>query len=264
MQAALRAIYIIWYREILRFVRERARVAATLGQPLIYFLIVGQGISSAMGFRSAPAGINIDYLQFMYPGILAMSVLFTSIFSGISIIWDREFGFLKVVLVAPVPRWATAVGKALGGSTVAMLQAAVLLLLAPVAKVPLTPVTAAKLLAVLFLVSTAIAFLGVAIASSMETHEGFQMIMNFLIMPLFFLSGAMFPLSAVPAWMRALMKIDPLTYGVDALRAVIYSGKDPAALSFLVQHSLPLDLAVLAGLALLFGLWGAYSFSRQE
>ncbi|QGP91561.1 ABC-2 type transporter [Neomoorella glycerini] len=264
MQPALRALYTIWYREFIRFIRERSRIIGMIGQPLLYLLIVGQGISAAMGFRGVPAGIPINYVQFMYPGILGMSVLFTSIFSGVSIIWDREFGFLKEVLVAPVPRWATALGKALGGSTVALIQATIMLLLAPLIKVSLTPVTILQLLGILFLISLGLTFLGIAIASRMTTMEGFQMFMNFLVMPLFFLSGAMFPMTNLPGWMNFLMKIDPLTYGVDALRRLIYTGTDPRVLEFLVNYSLGFDLAVITLMALALGILGSWSFSRQE
>lgn len=264
MQTALRAIYIIWYREVLRLVRERSRIIGMIGQPLLYLLIVGQGISSAMGFRGAPPGLPLNYVQFMYPGILAMSVLFTSVFSGISIIWDREFGFLKEVLVAPVPRWATAVGKALGGSTAAMVQASILLTLAPLAQVSLNLVMVVKLLATLFLISLALTSFGIAIASRMETMEGFQMIMNFLIMPLYFLSGAMFPMQSVPQWMAFLMRLNPLTYGVDALRSILYAGADPQILAFLVRYDLKLDLLVLIMVTLTLGIFGAWSFSRQD
>ncbi len=264
MQPALRAIYTIWYREFIRFIRERSRIVGMIGQPLLYLLIVGQGISAAMGFRSVPTGVPVNYVQFMYPGILAMSVLFTSVFSGISIIWDREFGFLKEVLVAPVPRWATALGKALGGSTVALIQAAIMLLLAPLIKVPLSLAVILQLLGMLFLISLGLTFLGIAIASRMQTMEGFQMFMNFLVMPLFFLSGAMFPMTNLPAWMRVLMQLDPLTYGVDALRRLIYAGADPQVLKFLVHYSFGFDLAVVAGLTLVLGVLGSWSFSRQE
>ncbi|MGI9951518.1 ABC transporter permease [Moorellaceae bacterium AZ2] len=264
MEAALRAIYTIWYREALRLVRERSRLIGMIGQPLLYLLVVGQGISSAMGFRGAPAGLPLNYVQFMYPGILAMSVLFTSVFSGISIIWDREFGFLKEVLVAPVPRWATAVGKVLGGSTVAMAQACILLFLAPLAQVSLNFIVIVELLAILFLISLALTSFGVAIASHMQTMEGFQMIMNFLVMPLYFLSGAMFPMQSVPQWMALLMRLDPLTYGVDALRRIIYTGADPQVITFLVRYDLKTDLSVLLIMTIALGILGAWSFSRQD
>ncbi|MEW8957867.1 MAG: ABC transporter permease [Moorella sp. (in: firmicutes)] len=264
MEAALRAIYTIWYREFIRFIRERSRIIGMIGQPLLYLLIVGQGISAAMGFRGVPADIPVNYVQFMYPGILAMSVLFTSIFSGVSIIWDREFGFLKEVLVAPVPRWATAIGKALGGSTVAIIQAVIMLLLAPLINVSLSPVIILQVLGILFLISLGLTFLGIAIASRMATMEGFQMFMNFLVNPMFFLSGAMFPMTNLPGWMSFLMKIDPLTYGVDALRRLIYAGTDPRVLEYLVHYSLRFDLAVVTALTIFLGFLGSISFSRQE
>ncbi|HBT46707.1 MAG TPA: ABC transporter [Peptococcaceae bacterium] len=264
MEAALRAIYTVWYRETLRLLREKTRLIGMIGQPLLYLLVVGQGISAAMGFRGVPAEIPLNYVQFMYPGVLAMSVLFTSVFSGISIIWDREFGFLKEVLVAPVPRWATALGKVLGGSTVAMAQACILLCLAPIARVPLDLLMVLKLLGILLLISLALTSFGVAIASHMQTMEGFQMIMNFLVMPLFFLSGAMFPLHSAPPWMAFLMRLDPLTYGVDALRGVIYAGADPRVTAFLVRYDLVTNLSVLLLVTAALVALGTWSFSRQD
>src|SRR5262249_22857106 len=158
---------------------------------------------------------NVGYLQFMYPGILGMSVLFTCMFSSISIIWDREFGFLKEVLVAPVPRWSVALGKVLGGATTAMFQAVNLIALGPLAGVSLSVVVVLELLLVCFLISVAMTSLGVCIAAGMRSMQGFQMVMNFLVMPLYFLSGAMFPISSAPPWMKALMTLDPLTSGVE-------------------------------------------------
>src|SRR5207253_5331868 len=189
-------------------------------QPLLYLLIVGQGIASGLTLNGTQ---GFDYLKFIYPGILGMSVLFTSIFSALSIIWDREFGFLKEVLVAPVPRWAVAVGKIFGGSTIAMMQSMILIILAPFIGVGLSVTVVLELLAVCFLISMAITGLGVFIAVPMRSMQGFQMVMNFLVMPLYFLSGAMFPVSSAPAWMRVLMTVDPLTYGVDGLRIIVLS-----------------------------------------
>jgi ABC-2 type transport system permease protein len=256
----LRGIYTIWLREVIRFFREKTRIVGMLGQPLLYLLIVGNGLAATFKVPDAPPGFN--YVQFMYPGILGMAVLFTSIFSAVSIVWDREFGFLKEVLVAPVPRWTVAVGKALGGSTVAVMQGAVFLLLAPLIGVALSPLMVLKLTGVLLAMAFAITSLGITIASRMETMEGFQMIMNFLIMPLFFLSGAMFPLRGVAPWMETLMRLDPLTYGVDALRNIMYG--DTPLRDFLVQFSLGLDLLVVAAMALLFIGTGALAFNRQE
>jgi ABC-2 type transport system permease protein len=191
-----------------------------------------------------------------------MSVLFTSMFSGISIIWDREFGFLKEVLVAPVPRWAVAVGKVLGGATVAVMQSMILLLAAPLAGVYPSPLMVVELLLICFLISVAMTSLGTAIAARMRSMQSFQMIMNFLVMPLYFLSGAMFPLASAPAWMQALMVLDPLTYGVDALRSVVLSGAEvPAGL---VRWDLLTDVSVLGLVAVLLVGVAAVQFHRAS
>jgi ABC-2 type transport system permease protein len=253
---ALKAVYTIWLRDVLRFVRERTRIVGTLGQPLLYLLIVGTGLSASFRLPQAPEGFS--YLQFMYPGILGMSVLFTSVFSGLSIVWDREFGFLKEVLVAPVPRWSVAVGKALGGSTVAMIQGSILLLLAPLVGISLSILTILKVFVVLFVIAFSLTSLGITIASRMESMEGFQMVMNFLVMPLFFLSGALFPLAGVAPWMEILMRLDPLTYGVDALRNIIFGG------DYMVVFPLALDLAVIGFMAIIFIFIGARAFNKQE
>ncbi|MCL5935289.1 MAG: ABC transporter permease [Firmicutes bacterium] len=256
----IKAIYIIWLRDVIRFFREKTRIVGMLGQPLLYLLIMGTGLSASFRMPAAPLGFN--YLEFMYPGIIGMSVLFTSVFSAISIVWDREFGFLREVLVAPVPRWSVAIGKALGGSTIAMLQASILLLFAPLIDVKLNLLMVPKLLGMLFMIAFSLTSLGITIASRMETMEGFQMIMNFLVMPLFFLSGAMFPLRNVPAWMETLMKADPLTYGVDALRNIMFAASP--AREFLIQFSMGTDLAVVAAMSLLFITAGTLAFNRSE
>lgn len=257
---ALKAIYIIWLRDVIRFFRERVRIVSALGQPLLYLVVMGNGLSASIRLPFAPSGFS--YLEFIYPGIISMSVLFASIFSGLSIVWDREFGFLKEVLVAPVPRWAVAIGKAFGGSTIALLQGSVLLLVAPLIGLTISLPVVLKLFGVLFLISFALTSFGITVASLMSSMEGFQMIMNFLIMPLFFLSGTMFPLKGVAPWMETLMKIDPLTYGVDALRNIMYA-TSPAR-DFLVQFPLSLDMAVVVLMALVFVTAGTLAFNRQE
>ena len=163
-----------------------------------------------------------------------MSVLFTSMFSAISIIWDREFGFLKEVLVAPVPRWAVAVGRVLGGATIAVFQSMIMVVVAPFAGIYPSPRMAVKLL-LCFLIGVAMTSLGTAIAVRMRSMQSFQMIMNFLVKPLYFLSGAMFPLASAPAWMQTLMVLDPMTYGVDALRHVVLSGVESPAVSAILR-----------------------------
>ena len=260
--------YAIWLREVKLMVRERTRIVGMIGQPLLYLLIMGNGIAASLKFSAS--GRDVGYLLFMYPGIIGMSVLFTSIFSAMSIIWDREFGFLKEVLVAPAPRWAVAAGKILGGATVATFQSAILLALAPLAGLWPSGVAAgvgmvAGLLVMSFLISCAMTSLGVAIASTMRSMQGFQMIMNFLVMPLYFLSGAIYP---VPSdehyrWMRILMLADPLTYGVDALRTVAFWAAGRTDTGLILFHPL-VNVGVMAGTAVLLALFAAWRFSTVD
>jgi len=270
---ALRVIYAIWLREFKVFFRERSRIIGMIGQPLIYLLIVGQGIASGLSLNRDQ---GVGYLLFMYPGILGMSVLFTSIFSAMSIIWDREFGFLKEVLVAPVPRWAVAVGKILGGATVAGTQSLILIALAPFVGVALSVVLVLQLLLICVLISIAVTGLGVCIAATMRSMQGFQMLMNFLVMPLYFLSGALFPVASAPGWMKVLMSLDPLTYGVDGLRNVVLSAARPsgnmldqslqeaARAGGLVRWDLPFDAAIMALAGVFFAGLAAVRFSRAQ
>jgi len=210
------AVYILWLRDLKRYWYDKARIFASLGQPILFLFVLGTALSPS--FRG-PAGIN--FTEFIFPGIISMTVLFTSIFSAISIVWDREFGFLKEVLVAPVSRWSIVTGKAFGGSTVAVLQGALMLMLAPLVGIKLSlPIVLLSLLC-MFLIAFSITSLGIVIAARMKEMEGFQMIVNFVIMPIFFLSGALFPLDRLPKWLSILTQIDPLTYGVDLLRYVI-------------------------------------------
>ncbi|WP_243138040.1 ABC transporter permease [Heliorestis acidaminivorans] len=261
-ESIMKTIYVIWYRELIRFRREKSQWAGMVMQPTLYLVFVGTGIASAMAFRGLPDGVEIDYLTFVYPGIIGMSVLFTSMFSGISIIWDREFGFLKEILVAPVPRWAISVGKALGIATIVSFQAIVLLALSPLAGVPLTWKAALGILPICALIGFSIGCLGIAIAGRMESLHGFQLISNFLTMPMFFLSGAIFPLHTAPDWLQWLMKINPLTYGVDALRNVIYDGIPTALL--MVQHSLAYNVTVLTLFGVVTATAAATAFNKTE
>ncbi|MFZ5898797.1 MAG: ABC transporter permease [Bacillota bacterium] len=260
MTGFLITVYVLWLRELKRFLREKTRILTMLGQPLLYLLVMGQGLRAT--FRIDIEGF--DYLSFIYPGVIGMTVLFTAMFSSVSIIWDREFGFLKEVLVAPVPRSAIAVGKALGGSTTAVLQGTILLLLAPIAGLKISAAQIALLLSLMFLLAFAITSFGTLVAARTETMEGFHMIMNFLIMPLFMLSGTFFPISSAPAWMQPIMKIDPVAYGVDAFRNVLYAGSDTAARHFAVAFPLALDVAVLLGFATLMVALGMLAFTRTE
>jgi len=226
----LRAIYIIWYRDVLRYWRDRARLVASLAQPLLFLIVFGTGLSSALSGAggglggAAGAAAGLTYTQFIFPGIIGMSVLFSAIFASMSIVWDREFGFLKEVLVAPIDRSAVAIGKSLGGATQAMVQGLILLILAPVIGVKLTLGSVVALLPLVFVLAFALSSMGVAIASRMRSMQGFQVVINFLMMPMFFLSGALFPLSGLPVWMTVLTRLDPAAYGMDPLRRVVLGG----------------------------------------
>ena len=232
--ANVRGVYIIWYRDLLRWWRDRQRILPSAVQPILYLFVFGVGLGSAInaGRGAGASALGVSYTTFMYPGVLAMSVLFTSMFSAMSIVWDREFGFLKEIQVAPISRAAVAVGKALGGSTVAMLQASLLLLVSPLVGVALNPLLVLQILGLLFLLAFALSAFGVAIASRMRSMEGFQVVMNFVLMPILFLSGAFFPLNGLPSWLAALTRIDPAAYAVDALRRVV-----------LTSAGVPADLA---------------------
>jgi ABC-2 type transport system permease protein len=235
--ATLRAIYIIWYRDILRFWRDRMRLIGSLAQPLLFLLVFGTGLGSALGgsggFGAGATGgaaTDLSYMQFIFPGIIGMSILFSAIFGAMSIVWDREFGFLKEVLVAPIDRSAVAIGKALGGATQAMIQGLILLVLAPIVGVQLTVVSVLLVIGFSFLLAFSLSAVGVLIASRMKSMQGFQVVMNFLMMPIFFLSGSLFPLNGLPDWMTVLTRLDPASYGMDPLRRVMLDGAGlPAA-----------------------------------
>ena len=226
----LRAIYIIWYRDLLRFWRDRARIVASLAQPLLFLLIFGTGLSSAIAASGQATG-PVDYIQFMFPGIIGMAVLFAAVFGAMSIVWDREFGFLKEVLVAPIDRSAVAIGKSLGGATQAMIQGLILLVLAPLVGVKLTIESVLLLVPFVFLLAFALSAMGVALASRMKSMQGFQIVMNFLMMPMFFLSGALFPLANLPAWLTVLTRLNPATYGIDPIRRIVLAPTLPPGTS---------------------------------
>jgi ABC-2 type transport system permease protein len=273
LRADLRGAYIIWYRDILRYVRDRARIVAALGQPVLYLFIFGTGLSSAFALgQGGAAGGNLSYRTFMFPGVLAMTVIFTSIMSAMSIVWDREFGFLREILVAPVSRPVVAIGKALGGSTVACFQASIVLVLGIFIGVPLTPGLLLTVIPLLFLLAFCLSCVGIAIASRMKTMEGFQVMMNFFLMPMLFLSGAFFPVNNLPGWLAVLTRIDPATYGVDAIRRAVLqaAGVDPGtvqALSLtLFGQTVPIafEALVLVGCSLVALTLAVRWFSAQE
>ena len=211
------AIYILWLRQIKRYVRSKPRILASLGQPLLFLLALGFGFGPI--FQSAGQG---NYIQFLAPGVIAMTVLFSAIFSGIELIWDRQFGFLKETLVAPVPRILIMIGRTLGGATVAMMQGMIVVVICLAVGFRVTNYAMLPL-AFVFMALVAVMFtaLGTAIASVLSDFQGFQFVMNFLVMPIFFLSGALFPLNNVPKALAVVASLDPLAYGVDGLRIAL-------------------------------------------
>jgi ABC-2 type transport system permease protein len=247
----MNAIVILWLREVKKYSRSRVQIVASMGQPLLYLLALGFGLGPV--FQKAGKG---SYLQFVAPGIIGMSVLFTSIFSGIALLWDRQFGFLKETLVAPVPRIQVMVGRTLGGATVAMIQGLLIMIVSMAAGFrPVAWVGIPLGLLFMALIATVFAALGTAIGSGLQDMQGFQLIMNFLVLPIFFLSGALFPLDNQSTPLRIVTSLDPLSYGVDGLRAAFLA----------TSHFNPVtDLLVLAAVAGVFLGLGAWRFSKIE
>jgi len=244
-------VFALWLREVKRYLRSRAQVLASLGQPLMYLLVLGFGLGPV--FEKAGQG---DYLQFVAPGVVGMTILFSSIFSGVGLLWDRQFGFLKETLVAPVPRMQIMAGRTLGGATTALLQGTLVLAVCLVAGFR-PHEWAGVVLGFVFMALIAVVFaaLGTIIGSALRDMQGFQLIMNFLVMPIFFLSGALYPLANLPAALAVATRLDPLSYGVDGLRGAFIDQS---------YFGVPTDLAVLVALATLFLALGARAFSRIQ
>ncbi len=216
MEYVFRGIWVIAYRDMLRFIQERSRAISSFAMPLMFLIIFGAGFNRVIG----PMAPGIDFIQFIYPGIIAMTVLMGSLMSGLSIVWDREFGFLREVLVAPMSRTGIVLGKTAGTAVIALAQGSIMLALAPVIGVKLSPLLVVQLIPLIILVSASLSGLGILVASRMRSQQGFQMLIQIIIMPLVFLSGIFFPVNNVPAWLEVVSKINPLTYGVDAIRQV--------------------------------------------
>jgi ABC-2 type transport system permease protein len=214
--------YTLWWREIVRFVRQRSRVTGAVAQPLVFWLLLGGGLNAS--FQPAGSVPGTSYVEYFYPGTIALVLLFTAIFATISTVEDRREGFLQGVLVAPVPRWNIVLGQALGGATLATAQGILFLLLAPLLGIALSAGVVAATVAVMAIVSLALTSLGLIIAWRMESTQGFHAIMNLILIPIWLLSGAFFPATGAPAPLRWLMTINPLTYGMAALRRCLYLG----------------------------------------
>ena len=242
---------ILWLREVKKYLRSRVQMVASLGGPLMYLGVLGFGLGPV--FQRAGQG---SYLQFMAPGVIGMTVLFTAMFSGIAMLWDRQFGFLKETLVAPVPRLAIMLGRTLGGATVAVLQGTLIFgvtLIAGFRPVSVLAVPVAFLL--IALIAVVFAALATAIGSTIKEMQGFQMVMNFFVMPLWFLSGALYPLTGLPAALTVLTRIDPLTYGVDGVRGLMLCTS---------HFGVAVDIGVLLAVGAVFVAAGAWRFSKIE
>lgn len=213
----LNAIYVIVARELKKFVREKSRLFSAVARPLLWLFIVGAGIS-----RLVPRDTGVPYSQFIFPGIIGMTILFSSIFSSISIIWDKEFGFMKEILVAPVSRLSIVIGKALSGTIVSTIQAAIILALFPFLGLSLGVLQILTILVLCVTISFCISSFGIVLATFYDSYESFSVIMNFIVMPMFFLSGAMYPVKLLPEILQVAAKLNPLTYGIDALKHVIF------------------------------------------
>ena len=247
----MKKIYYLWLRQIKKYLRSTARLIGSLAQPIIFLLMFGYGFGGSFG-----AGTN--YLDYLAPGIIGMSIIFTAIFAGLEVIWDRQFGFLKETLVAPMSRIDVMIGRTAGAATVATIQGMIVLLISfffgfqPVSWGAVLPA-----IFIMFLIALIFSSIGTIIGSLLEDMQAFSLIINFLVQPLFFLSGALFTLQGLPGWLSFISRIDPLTYGVDALRVLLAD----------IGHTdlgLGLDIMVLAGFAVIFVLVGGYFFNKIE
>jgi len=273
MEYLFRGIWVVAYRDLLRFIQERSRLISSFAMPLLFLVIFGAGFNRVIG-AMAP---GVNFVQFIYPGIIAMTVLMNSLMSGLSVVWDREFGFLREVLVAPMSRTGIVFGKALGTALIALGQGIIMLVLAPFIGVTINVVLVVQLIPLLMLVSLSLSGLGILVASRMRSQQGFQMMVQIIIMPLVFLSGVFFPVNNVPAWLEVISKINPLTYGVDAIRQVFLNANSAAingtggggeyAIGVTVfGHTMSAldDALVVAALGIIMMLAAVWSFNRQE
>jgi ABC-2 type transport system permease protein len=259
----LRAVYTIWYRDILRFWRDKIRMIGSITFPLLFLFIFGSGLSSRMGFL----GPGIDFTQFMFPGIIGMTVLMSSFMAGVSVVWDREFGFLKEVLVAPISRTSVAVGKTLGSATVALPQGILILLLAPLIGVSLSVSKVLALLPLMFLLAASMGSLGILLATRIKSMQAFQVVMQMLMFPMMFLSGVFFPVEGLPSWMNVLVKINPATYGIAPIRQVVLGAAPDSPFSISVLgHTMSIwdNIIVMAVFGIVMTLLAMWSFGRQE
>ncbi len=273
MTDILQGTWVIAYRELLRFVTQRTRMLSSIFMPLIFFAIFGAGFNNFIPNLAS----GVDFIKFVYPGIIAQTVLQSSVMSGISIVWDREFGFLKEILVAPLGRTGIVLGKVAGSAIIAVGQAIIMLILAPIIGITLTPLIVAELIPIAILISFSLSGLGVLIASRMKSQQSFQIIIQIIIFPLMFLSGIFFPVNNVPVWMEVIAKINPVTYGVDAIRQLFLGQEITAAGGTLGQaarsigvtvfgHTMTMgqDIIVVVAIGIILLSTAIWAFSRQD
>jgi ABC-2 type transport system permease protein len=252
----MRPIYVICLREFIKFFREKSRLLGTLARPVLWLFVVGSGMSALIKPQT-----GFSYIQFIFPGMIGMTILFSSIFSSISIVWDREFGFMKEMLVAPISRLSIVFGKAISGTFISAAQAVIILFLIPFLGIHVTITQFFEVAAASLLVSFCITSMGILIAARLTSFDGFNIIMNFLVMPMFFLSGAMYPVSSMPAALRVLTHINPLTYGIDVLKHVLLRNSAPP---FGPEFPLALDLLIVSAVSVIMITLAALSFRRKE
>ncbi len=250
-----KAVYVITLREFTKFIRERSRLLGTMARPIVWLFVMGAGLSRLV----KPEG-GVNYLQFIFPGMLGLTILFASIFSAISIVWDREFGFLKEILVAPISRFSIVLGKAAAGTSISLVQVLLMVIFIPFLGIKVSFVQVLLLVLFAGMLAFALTSLGILVASRMASYEGFNIIMNFLVMPMFFLSGAMYPVWMLPAGLRELTHFNPLTYGVDAMRNVLLSGAVGTKMG--PEYPLAFDLSILAAFLVVMVVLANHSFRR--
>lgn len=275
----MEGIVAIWQRELLRYFRNKAQLLGSFGMPFMFLILFGSGMSGAMASMLGGKGdagplANFDFVQFMFPGIIGMTVFTTSIFGALSVVQDKEYGYMKEILVSPISRVSISIGKILGGSTIAMIQGLLMFIFVPFIGISISLTSVLALIPVMFLVAFAISSIGMLIASLLNTAQGFQMVVQILIFPMLFLSGALFPLNGMPAWMNVLVKINPLTYSVDMFKTIIF---DVDQMAPALKEAMGLDLSlfgqpisfsaeifVVAMIAFIFVILATMRFNKIE
>ncbi len=240
--------WIIWQRDMKRMLRDKHQFYGSFARPVLWLVVLGMGLRPV--FKESG---GVDYIQFIFPGIVAMSLIFSAMWSGMSIIWDREFGFLKEILVAPIPRTSIVAGKIMGGTTQAMVQGGITLVFAPLIGVKISLVGFVSLIGIMLIISFTLSSMGIALASRIYSYEGFGTISNFVIMPLFFLSGAVYPVQTLPSWLKVIVSLNPVTYGVDLMRGAVLG---------VFQFSIVEDLIYITAFGAIMGMLAVVLFRR--